>query len=532
MLTQTNTYYSSNSSLSLNTNVMLGDTPVPPKPEQTGVTNQPQDSKGENQPSGTTNVGIHQGSSYGKGKTLATIGNGSIIVGGEETGPEGLNRDVDNIDKELYSIERTKGDLDVTIQNKHLEQLVDAVDSVIDTLNKASPELAGNVADAADNLQQGASDSVEGKDTTGQQIAEKAEDINQREAESLLAQELVLPELGEPGDAPPMPEKGYEDYQLEASDKLAQQQAQEEARQQAANERWIDGIIQGWETAGGNGSNDGWIGVDADYESEIRFQQWQREMAYSSLGLGMGAAEGGLLDYAGWTAASVVNESWQGVQFLGKAATLGLISNPFEGSSYHSLIGDNTLFGSPQTFAGAVGVEQGVIASYFVGVEGAAVAAGGALKSFGKAGSKVEEIGLSPTLLNDLDRGGSYLMTETDFKKYAEPALNNNYPLGRPDGQFMTTSKEMNQAILDTGGDSKRLGELFGVDTWNGQNLIRIDVDNPTSLNPRLPSKNNSGANDNFIPGGKTSGGVSEIITDVIPPEKVWTTPVKSNSGG
>ncbi|MDX3775575.1 hypothetical protein QE250_15765, partial [Chromatiaceae bacterium AAb-1] len=131
MLTLTNTYYSSNSSLSLNTNVMLGDTPVPAKPEQTGVTNQPQDSKGENQSSGTTNVGIHQGSSYGKGKTLATIGNGTIIVGGEETEPEGLNRDVDNIDKELYSIERTKGDLDVTIQNKHLEQLVDAVaDSV------------------------------------------------------------------------------------------------------------------------------------------------------------------------------------------------------------------------------------------------------------------------------------------------------------------------------------------------------------------------------------------------------------------
>ncbi|SEI04905.1 hypothetical protein SAMN05660691_03101 [Rheinheimera pacifica] len=76
------------------------------------------------------------------------------------------------------------------------------------------------------------------------------------------------------------------------------------------------------------------------------------------------------------------------------------------------------------------------------------------------------------------------------------------------------------------------LGKLFGVDTWNGQNLIRIDIDNPTSLNPRLPTHNNSGANANFVPGGKTSGGISEVVVDVIPPEKVWVTPVKPISEG
>ena len=89
----------------------------------------------------------------------------------------------------------------------------------------------------------------------------------------------------------------------------------------------------------------------------------------------------------------------------------------------------------------------------------------------------------------------------------------------------------MNQAIFLTGGDSAKLGNLFGVDTWSGQNLIRIDVDNPTNLNLRQPPKNNSGANNNFVPGGKTSGGISEIVTDLIPPEKVWVTPLKPKSG-
>lgn len=109
------------------------------------MTNQPQDSKGEDQPSGTTNLGLHQESSYGKSKTLATVGNGIITVGGEETEPEGLNRDVDAVDKELYSIERTKGNMDVTIPNDALEQISDAIVAATREIQawgeKASPEI-------------------------------------------------------------------------------------------------------------------------------------------------------------------------------------------------------------------------------------------------------------------------------------------------------------------------------------------------------------------------------------------------------
>jgi hypothetical protein len=125
----TNTHYNTSSSVALNVSTLPGDnTTAPPK----GVTTPPQDSKGEDQPSGTTNLGLHSGSNYDKGKTLATVGNGNITVGGEAAEPEGLNRDVDAVDKELYSIERTKADLDLTIPNSVLETVAESVSSAVD----------------------------------------------------------------------------------------------------------------------------------------------------------------------------------------------------------------------------------------------------------------------------------------------------------------------------------------------------------------------------------------------------------------
>jgi hypothetical protein len=118
-----NTHQSSDSTVALNTNVLLNEDKSPEK----GTTKAPQDSKGEDQPTGTTNLGIHQNSSQRAGKTLATIGNGSITVGGETTTPEGLNRDIEEIDKELYSIDRVKGDLDLTVENKTLVEVADKV---------------------------------------------------------------------------------------------------------------------------------------------------------------------------------------------------------------------------------------------------------------------------------------------------------------------------------------------------------------------------------------------------------------------
>ena len=51
----------------------------------------------------------------------------------------------------------------------------------------------------------------------------------------------------------------------------------------------------------------------------------------------------------------------------------------------------------------------------------------------------------------------------------------------------------------------------------DGGGLIRIDAPNTPELNIRIPSGNETGANIHWIPGGKTSGGVPEAITNKIP---------------
>lgn len=46
--------------------------------------------------------------------------------------------------------------------------------------------------------------------------------------------------------------------------------------------------------------------------------------------------------------------------------------------------------------------------------------------------------------------------------------------------------------------------------------VIRIDVEDISDLNIRIPSGNETGANSLWFPGGFTSGGIAEAITDTI----------------
>ncbi|MEM9102647.1 MAG: putative toxin [Pseudomonadota bacterium] len=120
---------------------------------------------------------------------------------------------------------------------------------------------------------------------------------------------------------------------------------------------------------------------DTSIGAQFTFDPLNREMAienrhrlYDSLGLAIDAPQGGLLDFGLWTGASLLNESYQGLQFIGKSAmSLGTLDfwmgdgryNPFL-SQYDSLIGENALFGTPNTLLGAMGQKQGVVASFFI----------------------------------------------------------------------------------------------------------------------------------------------------------------------
>jgi hypothetical protein len=82
-------------------------------------------------------------------------------------------------------------------------------------------------------------------------------------------------------------------------------------------------------------------------------------------------------------------------------------------------------------------------------------------------------------------------------------------------GTFVMPKLHADALIQKSGGDVKKLEKLLGLDEgFLGSNPVLIDVEKPIGL--RMPSGNEFGANDKWIPGGKTSGGIFEATVDQI----------------
>ena len=62
-----------------------------------------------------------------------------------------------------------------------------------------------------------------------------------------------------------------------------------------------------------------------------------------------------------------------------------------------------------------------------------------------------------------------------------------------------------------------------------GGGLVRIDIEDTIGLDVRIPSGNETGANDLWIPGGYTSGGVPEAVTNTIPLDNTQITKLNFN---
>ncbi|CAA6806123.1 MAG: Putative large exoprotein involved in heme utilization or adhesion of ShlA/HecA/FhaA family [uncultured Campylobacterales bacterium] len=67
---------------------------------------------------GSETLNYQNNSAYKKSKTLATIGKGLFSVGGKNYTDTTLNRDTDNIQKNLFDLTRTQGDIDLVIDNR------------------------------------------------------------------------------------------------------------------------------------------------------------------------------------------------------------------------------------------------------------------------------------------------------------------------------------------------------------------------------------------------------------------------------
>ncbi|ENS5562875.1 hemagglutinin repeat-containing protein [Vibrio cholerae] len=100
-----NTSYSQDQSLGLNTSV--------------GVNNGELDSTNN-----STSLQYKNTSGYDKSKTLATIGQGNLNIGDLESSDDTsrLNRDIEHTEKDLFTVDRKQGDIDVTVDHRLLSE--------------------------------------------------------------------------------------------------------------------------------------------------------------------------------------------------------------------------------------------------------------------------------------------------------------------------------------------------------------------------------------------------------------------------
>ena len=88
-----------------------------------------------------------------------------------------------------------------------------------------------------------------------------------------------------------------------------------------------------------------------------------------------------------------------------------------------------------------------------------------------------------------------------------------NGTVGGPTGTFVMPTSVADDIIKQSGGNVSKLEELLGFNPGDlGTNPVRIDIANPKGL--RIPSGNEAGVNNQWLPGGYTSGGSKEAVVD------------------
>jgi hypothetical protein len=127
--------------------------------------------------------------------------------------------------------------------------------------------------------------------------------------------------------------------------------------------------------------------------------------------------------------------------------------------------------------------------------------------------------------LNRFKGGASYIVPRDVLDSYGRDIL------GWPDNsQFVMPISEMNQLLLKTGGNISEIEKELGIPagSWNNKELVRIDVPNPSELNLRMPTGNEMGTNNLWIPGGKLPTGYSEAVINNIPAGKYQETIIQA----
>ena len=121
----------------------------------------------------------------------------------------------------------------------------------------------------------------------------------------------------------------------------------------------------------------------------------------------------------------------------------------------------------------------------------------------------------------EFDEGATVIQTESAYTHYSEA----NGFVGVPDDNtlFVMPTKYADKVIKNSNGNINYIEEKLGFPKGYfkyGGGLVRIDIEDLSDLDLRLPSGNETGANPLWIPGGETSGGVPEAILNTVPLDK------------
>jgi hypothetical protein len=110
--------------------------------------------------------------------------------------------------------------------------------------------------------------------------------------------------------------------------------------------------------------------------------------------------------------------------------------------------------------------------------------------------------------LHKFDDGASRLMIGKNFDAYG---------ISQRDGtSFVMPRHEADALVEATAGNPRALERSLGLPEgfFDDDRIVRVDIPNPQDYNLRVPSGNEAGANDRWIPGGVLPDGTSEAVID------------------
>ena len=126
--------------------------------------------------------------------------------------------------------------------------------------------------------------------------------------------------------------------------------------------------------------------------------------------------------------------------------------------------------------------------------------------------------------LNRFQDGVSFVMGLDNYVMYVLARKS----IGREDNSCFVMPKSVCDEIARAGkGKISVYEQAFGFEPGYFQGhggLVRIDVIDVADLHIRIPSGNEAGANSWWVPGGYTSGGVPEAVSDLIPKSRIIVT--------